>query len=356
MRENRFLYAVRFIACLAVITLHTRFPGIFGQAVQALARFAVPYFFAISGRYFLNSSNNDSSFIRKRATYVLKKILGATGIVYSIHLAFSLIVNLINGMTVSEWFHMKFNLVELREFLLYNSSRIIYDPSYTFDHLWFLFALIYVYALIFVFAPVLRKWYKGLIGTLLFFLFFGEALQTYYPIRPFGINICTWYIMRNWLFVGMPFVLIGILFADYIRDKVDVLGEGERNAWAIRTRLKATIGLLSGIVLSIAETHLIDAKEVHLGSLVIVLSLLFLSECNVPSGKYIWKVGKRSASNIYYFHVLIIAIIDLLSQRGLIPTPSMAVKPPLIMVICVILFYVIPVFAEKWLKMPSSSR
>ena len=278
MKDNRFLYAARLIACLAVITIHTRFPGYFGQVIDSLARFAVPYFFAVSGRFLLTSGDNSTAYIRTRTSRALIRLLKATGLVYLVYLIFSLLVHLLNEVPISEWASSKFNLTELSILLLYNSGKFIYDGSYTFDHLWYLFALIYVYLLIMIFAKVLRKWYKGLIGILLFFLFFGEALQTYYPIRPFGINICTWYIMRNWLFVGIPFVLIGILFSDYIRDKVDVLSSEKRSLWEQKTKRFATISLLAGVVLSAVEPLIYGKKEVFIGSLFIVISILFLSE------------------------------------------------------------------------------
>ncbi len=354
MKENRFLYAARFIACLAVITIHTRFPGKFGQVIDALARFAVPYFFAISGRFLLDTSDNSIAFIRMRTGKALLKLLKITGIVYIIHLIFSLVFNIFNQMSVSEWLSSKFNFAELTNFVLYNSGRFIYDGSYTFDHLWYLFALIYVYGLIYIFAGVLRKWYKGLIGILLFFLYLGMLLQTYYPIRPFGINICTWFVMRNWLFVGIPFVLIGILFSDHIREIKANLSPKELEKWQISTGHKAIAGLVFGVVLTIAEIGIYGNKEVHFGSLFIVISILFMSECRIPSGNYIWRIGKRASSNIYYYHVLIIAVIDIMAQKGIIPSLSMGIKPLMIMAICVILFYFVPVYFEKWLKMPSS--
>ena len=355
MKDNRFLYAARLIACLAVITIHTRFPGYFGQVIDSLARFAVPYFFAVSGRFLLNSSDDSTKYIRSRTLRALKRLLKVTGLVYLVYLVFSLSVHLLNGTSFSEWFTSKFNATELMNFIMYNSGKFIYDGSYTFDHLWFLFALSYVYLLIIIFAGVLRKWYKGLIGLLLFFLYFGEALQTYYPIRPFGINICTWYVLRNWLFVGMPFVLIGILFSDYIRDKVDVLSAEKRSLWEKKTRLYSLLGLLAGCVLSVVEPFIYGKKEVFIGSLFIVISILFLSECKVPSGKFIWKMGKEASSPIYYYHVLIIAVIDIMAQKGIIAPVSMAFKPIMIMLICVILFYFVPMLVKKRIKMPSST-
>ena len=352
MKENRFLYTVRFIACLSVITIHTRFPGYFGQLLDALARFAVPYFFAISGRFLLSTPEGGTKYIRSRTGRALWKTLKVTGLVYFVYLVFSFAIHLFNKNTIAEWFSSKFNFAEAFNFILFNSGKFIYDWTYTFDHMWYLFALIYVYGLIYIFAPVLRSWYKGLIGILLFLLFFGELLQTYYPIRPFGINICTWFVMRNWLFVGIPFVLIGVLFADHIRDKVDTLDDKKKSLWAVKTRRNAVIGLITGCVLTAAEMQIYGKKEVFIGSLVIVISILFLSECNVSSGKYAWKIGRDASSNIYYYHVLVIAILDLLANTGIIAAMPMYIKPLVVMAICVILFYFLPGALKKRIKSP----
>ena len=40
------------LACIFVVFIHVKFPGDFGQAVQAIARFAVPFFFMVSGYYY----------------------------------------------------------------------------------------------------------------------------------------------------------------------------------------------------------------------------------------------------------------------------------------------------------------
>ncbi|WP_026488474.1 acyltransferase family protein [Butyrivibrio sp. XBB1001] len=354
MKENRFLYTVRFIACLAVITIHTRFPGYFGQLLDALARFAVPYFFAISGRFLLATNEGGTKYIRSRTCRALGKTLKVTGLVYLIYLAFSFAVYMIYQNTVYDWFSSKFNPAETFNFILFNSGKFIYDWTYTFDHMWYLFALIYVYGLIYIFAPVLRSWYKGLIGILLFFLFFGQLLQTYYPIRPFGINICTWFVMRNWLFVGIPFVLIGVLFADFIRDKVDTLDEEKKNRWIKSARVKAFLLLGAGVVLTAVEMQILGKKEVYMGSVCIVVSILILSECLDMGGKVLWKIGRDASSNIYYYHVLVIAIIDHLANAGIIAAMPMYAKPIVVMAICVILFYFVPAIFRKRLKMPSS--
>ncbi len=340
-KDNKLIYAARFIACLFVITIHAKIPGIIGAFVFSVSRFAVPFFFAVSGRFLLYDHGNapvtDVSEIRKKTKRALVRLLKITGIVYLVHLAFSFCFHMAKGYSVPEYLASKFNLFEACNFLLFNSGRFVYDGSYVFDHMWFLFALIYVYALIYIFAPVLRKWYKALIGILLALLFFGELLQTYYPVRLFGIGISTWYVMRNWLFVGIPFVLIGILFNDlvYKHEKI-------RNL-----KIQAIVMIVLGVVLSFAESQLISEKEVYLGSIIIVLGILILSECVSYNGNVLYLLGKRASSNIYYFHVLIIAVLDIMAQNGLISWSVMTFKPLLVMIICFVLFCIKPLIEYR---------
>ncbi len=338
---NRFLYLLRFIACLFVITIHAPFPGLFGEITGSLSRFAVPFFFAISGRFLLLEKDGalmqSASDIRRLVSKRLKTLLKTTLVVYLIYLAYSLVWHIYMGIGFSEWLGSKFNLFEARIFLLFNSGKFIYDSSYTFDHMWYLFALIYVYGLIFVFAPVLRKWYKGLIVILLLLLYFGEALQTWYPIRPFDISINTWYVLRNWLLLGMPFVLLGILFGDF--------ANGKR-----KDRKLVNIGLIltiAGAASSFVERQIFGAKEVYIGSLLMVIGLLFIAEFSEYHGKYWWRMGIKASSLIYFYHVLLIAVLDFLSQNGIIPQYSMGMKPVIVIILCVLIFGVIPLSFKR---------
>jgi surface polysaccharide O-acyltransferase-like enzyme len=339
--DNRFIYAAKFIACLFVITIHARIPGVFGDFIFSTARFAVPFFFAVSGRFLLYNRGEGAITsvpeIRARVSHALKKLLSVTVVVYLIHLVFSFCFHMLKGYTVAEYLSSKYNLFETRTFFLFNSGRYIYDGSYVFDHMWYLFALIYVYLLIYIFAPVLRKWAKGLAVILLIFLFFGELLQTYYPVKVFGIGISTWYVMRNWLFVGIPFVMIGILFNDYAYAKSNMS----------RMKLPAVLMIVFGVILSYLEYYvLIDPKDVYFGSVLMVIGLLFLSECTSYKGRILYTLGKRASSNIYFYHVLIIAVIDIASQKGIIPVPAMGIKTVLVMVICFMLFCIYPLIMD----------
>ena len=346
MKENKFLYLVNFIACMLVIVIHTRFPGNFGLAMDAVSRIAVPFFFTLTGRFLLREGDESTEKIREKCGKYLVKILKITGIVYSIYFVYSLIVHVYLGDSIKEWLVSRFSKQEAIWFVLFNSGTFVYDSVYTFDHMWFLFALIYSVGLIYIFAGVLRKWYKWLICLLLFGLYFGEALQTFYPIRPFGISITTWYVMRNWLFVGLPFVLLGILLSDIFRKKREEYKDTYEDVMT-KHKLKFILMIVTGAAMSVAEIFIFDKKEVYIGSLIVVLGIFLLSECRVNSGKYLYKIGKKSSSVIYYYHVLVIAVLDRLSYSGVIPYPPMWLKPFLVAAICLIVFYFAPLLFEK---------
>ena len=348
--DNNFIYAIKFIACLFVITIHAPFPGAFGDVVYSLSRFAVPFFFAVSGRFLL--TKRDGSYaesteeVRSFTKAKLFKLLKVTAVVYAVYLVFSLCYFIPKGWTFMYWLHDKFNAHETINFLLFNTSRYIYDESYVFDHLWYLFALIYVYLLIIIFAPVLRKWYKWLTALLLGLLFFGELLQTVYPIRPFDISILTWYLLRNWLFVGIPFVLMGVLISDKFGRMKEELGEDyEEKMRALFP--KYLIILLIGSGISICENMYLGRKEVYIGSAIIVYALLMMSESGKSLGKVLPRLGKDSSSMIYFFHVMIIAILDILSGNGVIPSYAIWEKPLIVIAIALIIFDLIPFLISK---------
>ncbi|MBO4458349.1 MAG: acyltransferase family protein [Butyrivibrio sp.] len=346
MKENRFLYLINFIACMLVIVIHTRFPGNFGLAMDAVSRIAVPFFFTLAGRYLLRDGDDSTEKIRTKSGKYLVKILKITGIVYAVYFVFSLIVHVYLGDSIKEWLVSKYSLKEGLWFILFNSGTYVYDSVFVFDHMWFLFALIYVMVLIYIFAGVLRKWYKWLIGLLLFGLYFGEALQTFYPIRPFDISITTWYVMRNWLFVGVPFVLLGILLSDIFRKKREEYKDSYVDVMTGQ-KPKFIFMIAVGLAMSVAEIFIFDKKEVYIGSLIAVIGIFLLSECNVYSGKYLYKIGKKSSNVIYYYHVLVIAVLDRLSYSGVIPYPPMWLKFFLVAAICLILFYFTPLLVKK---------
>ena len=50
-KVNETLYSIRFIACLLIILIHASFLGVLGAIGTYTVRFAVPFFFMVSGYF-----------------------------------------------------------------------------------------------------------------------------------------------------------------------------------------------------------------------------------------------------------------------------------------------------------------
>jgi cbb3-type cytochrome oxidase subunit 3 len=149
-------------------------------------------------------------------------------------------------------------------------------------------------------------------------------------------------VLRNWLLVGMPYVLMGVIFADYIEKKRSILTEEEYGKFTEKLFFPSLAAIISGIIMSYIEMLIFGGAEVYIGSTVIVVALLFMSESRGNMGRILPWLGKEASSMIYYYHVMVIAILDILSQNGIIPSYTMWQKPILVMVICVLLFGGVP--------------
>lgn len=308
--DNRFLYMVKGIACIMVILIHVKFPGNVGTICETLARFAVPMFFAVSGRFLLHEHENmEAVLIRKSARIRLIHTVRLTFIALGVYTLYSLIYMLCCGTGFSGWIHEKYNFFEFSRLVLFGSGKFIYDYSYTFDHLWYLFALIYVYFLIWIFAGAVRRmsgWLIFLPGSL---LMFGELLQKIYPVRIFGIGISTWYVMRNWLFIGIPFVMLGIRFHMFIQTERGRILAQKTKFW--------NFCLLAGIVSCIFEYYIAGLTEVYIGSWIIVIALLFLSESQKEKGAgFLVGIGKYLSADVYVWHVLVLSLVGVATMNS----------------------------------------
>lgn len=346
MNQNRFLYTMKLIACLAVITIHVRFPDPAGQFITALARFAVPFFFAVSGRYLLGNAGTTKE-IRLRVLQAVKKLLKITLIVYLIYQAYSVFYHLLMGVDIAKLFIDRYNPGSIKRFLLFNAGTVLYDDSYVFDHMWYLFAAVYVLLFIWCIAPVLRKCYVFMMVFLLFALHLLTWIQDFHIVRIFGISFTTWYVLRSWLFTGIPYVFLGILWADITEKFKKDRTEDEYRRIAALWKVPGICFLSIGILSTCFETCIIGNKDIYIGSFFMVLGLFMMSEVLADKGGKIWKIGKAASSNIYFYHVLILAILNLCIDRGVLPGIPGAVKPVVLMILCIIMFYVLPEYKRS---------
>ncbi|WP_044912858.1 acyltransferase family protein [Butyrivibrio sp. WCE2006] len=344
--RNQTFDKLKAIACILIILIHCKFPSVFGDLCEALARFGVPMFFAIAGVYLVKNEDSDIRSIRSNLLRKLKKTVSITFKVWLIYTVYSFIYAMTVKYGALEWFNEKFNLFEFSRLILFNSGKFIYDFTYAFDHMWYLFALIYVYGLCYIFAPLLKKGALPISVVLIGFLYFGEFLQIYYPIRPFGISVSVWYTIRNWLFVGIPFTLLGY----YIKN----------NNVSLMLKQPLTVGsvlTITGIFSTLMEFKKWGSVEVYFGSLLIVTGLL-IAACSNTDKKDSDKevsivhrslafVGRELSSNIYFYHVLVISLLGWCIDRVNAELYGSAIFMYLRPVIVIIITILISIFIYK---------
>ena len=315
--RNKFLDLIKWLACFLVIVIHTKGFGVAYEYELALTRWAVPFFFTLTGIYFFKNDLSTEN-IRVQAKNKTIKYLKLLLIVDFVYLYYSLIWYLCTGFTIQEWLKLKFSLPAIINWLL--NWTLIKDNSNYILHLWYLVAVIKSCIVIYIFAPVFKSMYKLITLILLFFLYITNY---FYSSQLTSIHF-------NWWLIGLPFILLGVIFSEYISTNIDKLSEKERLLWQLKTKYIAGSMLFIGIIITYIEVYFLGEREIYLGSLIITICVLFLSECDIHTIKLM-----DITAPIYFYHVLVLDMV-------LCYIPEIVwYKPILIFIICVIIFGVL---------------
>ena len=305
-KRNAWLDLIKLIASFMVVFIHIDFPGKFGYVMDAIARFAVPLFFAVSGFFALNT---DTATIKRRAIKI--------GIIYLIsatiyHIYDIICVGFINHI--------------IRTFTLGNAFYLVFfNVPLVSVHLWFLLALICVY-LIWLLVIKLNLKDKTIfilsVVCLAIHLFFGEILTI------FNIRIPAT-LVRNFAFMGFPFFTLGYL-ANKHKEKL------------LKTNNAILIVLLVvGCLESALSCVFFDYNEIYIGSICILCALIVISIKlqEKPLDKF-WILLSSTSSDIYIFHILISSVV--MKCLNLLNTPTNSlifgyVWPLIVCLVCMML-------------------
>jgi surface polysaccharide O-acyltransferase-like enzyme len=209
--RNNNLDIVKTISCIGIVIMHCDYPKNILNYVKVINRFGVPFFFFVSGYYFLK--NNDIKLRRIILKIVhIFNLLFYSGIFYFIF--FILFNNFLyhNNWNVGDYTRKILTKGKLMKFFITN------DP-FIFSHLWFLLALLYCYFLLFILKILNKYIIINNIYLILSFLF-GEIF--YIILAEFSglkIFITTYkisnsdkyiYLPNLFLFRSFPFITLGI--------------------------------------------------------------------------------------------------------------------------------------------------
>lgn len=314
--RNYYISFFKLIASFFVVFLHVIFPGTFGDAVQCLARFAVPLFFLISGYYAYKAGSS-------RILIRLKKQASLLIISCVIYFLWNIVNCLfIRHEGLRDYLLFVFSIRQIALFLLIDLNQFGF-------HLWFLSVMIKLYAVLYLYLLFKNDQfqYKPLYYAA------APAFIIYY-IMGLGFNSIgldpDFYLIRNVLLLGFPLFTLGLFLHNYEDILIKRLSLNCK---------KLAVLFICGIILSFVEYFGIHPAEMPLGSMISAVSLLLLAEeLFRAKSSFLDKLSfcamdmEKMSLIIYIIHPLINYIITALNLFEGISYRKMII-PPLVLLI-----------------------
>lgn len=203
MRENKVritarddsVDALKAVCAFLVICIHAPFPGTAGQYFNAICRIAVPIFFMITGYFYSDTT------AKNREIKQIKKIFALLVEANLIYFLWKLFLSIVSHNET--FFQETFTSTKLLKFLIFNESPFN-------GHLWYLGAILYVLIIVQIADKLnLRKILYWLTPILLI----GDLILGKYSIVIWDKEFA-YILVRNYLFVGVPYFIIGIWVKD----------------------------------------------------------------------------------------------------------------------------------------------
>ncbi|MBQ9757513.1 MAG: acyltransferase [Clostridia bacterium] len=320
--RNETLDLFKFVAAFAVVCIHYMFFGVTGEIVKAIARFAVPFFFAVSG-YF--AYYDDTKKIKKKIKNIFVLYLSS----FVLYFIYSAIKHILAGETFVEYLLMYFNKTIIIDFLVLNTTI-------TSAHLWFLPALIYCYLLQLLSK---NKVSEKVLFTVTFVLML-IYLTTEEILPIFGIETSK-YIFTNVLFRAFPQFALGM----FIRKYINVIKESV-------SKTSMFIILAIGIIETIVSVIMFGNSITYIGSMLNVVAMLLLA-VKYENNSYDGRLIKLSGCNtyIYIFHVAIGGTLQTILDYIGIGTELLwiNIKPVIVFILSIIFSLIIGSIFDRFL-------
>ena len=277
--RNHVLDAARAAAAYSVVLLHISFPGETGGIINGICRYAVPFFFLVSGYFCFQEPEGK---VLKKMPGKVRHILSLAALACPFYILWGYLKCLIEGEDTARWLNELLDGDSIKNLICYNSTSPIRP------HLWFLFALFYCYLLFWA----AEKFHAHKIAYLLIpVLLGGNFWMSARSLSAGG----TYRVMefRNYLFTGFPFFMLGHLF------------HGNQKRLAEKLSAAGCLFLAGiGVVMTVGEYLWIGQKELFAGS-ILVSAGLFLFAVLAKGQKappFLSRAGEKYAFSIYLLH------------------------------------------------------
>lgn len=255
-QQNLSLEFTKLVAACFVVFIHAGFPGKLGAVVDTVARFAVPFFFAVSGYYSMDIGPEK---IKKRGLHILKLHL-ITAVLSVIMACVSM-----RNSPVDLIYYLRHGVLPTGEEWI--RWLTLQENPYG-GHLWYLSSLLLCYGVLWVCRTFQNRLENGPLyqgGFTLFALFFLMSLMA----KMEGMTIPFMVYRSGWI-MGIPMFTMGMFLCQY-------RGQIVENFRLTNGKMVLLMGL--GLVLSITQCLSGHASEMPLGMMLLVpVLLLFLQQ------------------------------------------------------------------------------
>lgn len=307
--RNSILDFIKLIASFFVVLIHFSFTGILGNIFDALARFAVPFFFAVAGFFSFGAEIKN---IKKRIFKILFLYLFAS-IIYHLYSLFITIYSFGKASFFS-YFVKTFSFENFISFLFFNSP-------FSSDHLWFLLALVYVYLIWLLIIKFCKNdIFIFVLSTflLVIHLILGEVLSI------FGFQVKIEYV-RNFALFGLPFFGFGYLINKHQNKFNNV------NFYAL------ILLLVFGCAESVLSNFFLGKNELYLGSICCCFSLIIiaLKHSEKKLNRILTTISSTN-TDIYIYHIVIAKSISFILGLIGFPVTNLIFKNFLPIAVCII--------------------
>lgn len=303
-QRNSNIDIVKGIACIAVIIIHYNIPNRYrGVIIKTACRFAVPFFFFVSGYYLLTREGKlDRRSVMRKLRHIFSLLTTAS--------AFYFIYTVLFNMKYARSWNVKAYTLKLMTKGKIVKFFVSNDP-FVYSHLWFLLALIYCYLLVLLFCFLSRKETCSAAYCLCLSLFlligytclgeFGKFfIPGSFPISGSDAKVMT---CNIFIFRGFAPFLLGTAVRLY-RDKLT----------SERIKPYEWLLLIAGLVISEIERYYTREAQMYIGTYLVLFVLIKFSLSNEKrtgiAARTLGYVGRNLSTDVYIYHIAVGKLIQ----------------------------------------------
>lgn len=298
--RNGYVSVLKLIASAFVVFVHVTFPGEFGSGVNALARFAVAFFFCVSGYYAYRATVPGLQKRLKKITFLM--ILGVV-----IYLGWEVIYRFaITHKSVHKYITGLLSVESVAQFIF--TGKIPFG-----GHLWYLMAMILIYLIMIVYSRFWNSPDEINYTPLYCVATFGYILMIIFAIKFRAANLkMQMMVYRYCLCFGLPAFCLGLFLRQYRERIVQNYGFSSQ---------KAVLMIVLGSALCLLQWFGIGTMSWPVGLVPVVAALMLAATQERQPGpqspfkRAFFICAETSSTVIYLIHLLIHRVITYNSKR-----------------------------------------